>query len=117
MRLTAIALAVGPLAFGLATAAPWSRSSGGQSSISNIQLRPRPIISSKIWTLGKLKTKLQSCSEGPFHRTDFAISHRGAPLQFPEDTKVSWMAAARMGAGIIECDVTFTKDRQLVCRH
>ena len=22
-----------------------------------------------------------------------------------------------MGAGIIECDVTFTKDRQLVCRH
>jgi glycerophosphoryl diester phosphodiesterase len=27
------------------------------------------------------------------------------------------MAAARMGAGVIECDVTFTKDRQLVCRH
>ena len=22
-----------------------------------------------------------------------------------------------MGAGVIECDVTFTKDRQLVCRH
>ena len=22
-----------------------------------------------------------------------------------------------MGAGIIECDVTFTKDRELVCRH
>ena len=22
-----------------------------------------------------------------------------------------------MGAGIIECDVTFTKDRHLVCRH
>ncbi len=22
-----------------------------------------------------------------------------------------------MGAGIIECDVTFTKDRQLICRH
>ena len=27
------------------------------------------------------------------------------------------MAAARMGAGIVECDVTFTKDRELVCRH
>jgi glycerophosphoryl diester phosphodiesterase len=27
------------------------------------------------------------------------------------------MAAARMGAGILECDVTFTKDRELVCRH
>ena len=22
-----------------------------------------------------------------------------------------------MGAGILECDVTFTKDKQLVCRH
>ena len=22
-----------------------------------------------------------------------------------------------MGAGIVECDVTFTKDKQLVCRH
>ncbi len=22
-----------------------------------------------------------------------------------------------MGAGIVECDVTFTKDHQLVCRH
>jgi glycerophosphoryl diester phosphodiesterase len=38
-------------------------------------------------------------------------------LQFPEHTKESYEAAARMGAGIIECDVTFTKDRQLVCRH
>ena len=27
------------------------------------------------------------------------------------------MAAARMGAGILECDVTFTKDRELVCHH
>jgi glycerophosphoryl diester phosphodiesterase len=27
------------------------------------------------------------------------------------------MAGARMGAGILECDVTFTEDRQLVCRH
>jgi len=26
-------------------------------------------------------------------------------------------AAALMGAGIFECDVTFTKDKQLVCRH
>ncbi|MEZ5579598.1 MAG: glycerophosphodiester phosphodiesterase family protein [Candidatus Competibacteraceae bacterium] len=27
------------------------------------------------------------------------------------------MAGARMGAGIVECDVTFTKDGELVCRH
>ncbi len=36
---------------------------------------------------------------------------------FPEHTKESYEAAARMGAGVVECDVTFTKDKQLVCRH
>ena len=38
-------------------------------------------------------------------------------MQFPEHTKESYVAAAKMGAGILECDVTFTKDRELVCRH
>eukprot|EP00755_Sulcionema_specki_P017618 Sspe_Gene.64828::Locus_38401_Transcript_1_1_Confidence_1.000_Length_960::g.64828::m.64828/K01126/E3.1.4.46, glpQ, ugpQ; glycerophosphoryl diester phosphodiesterase len=38
-------------------------------------------------------------------------------MQFPEHTKESYIAAARMGAGILECDVTFTKDKELVCRH
>ncbi|MBM9510911.1 hypothetical protein JWH17_00785 [Desulfobulbus marinus] len=38
-------------------------------------------------------------------------------MQFPEHTKESYEAAARMGAGIVECDVTFTKDTELVCRH
>ena len=38
-------------------------------------------------------------------------------MQFPEHTKESYEAAARMGAGIVECDVTFTKDKELVCRH
>ena len=27
------------------------------------------------------------------------------------------MAGARMGAGVLECDVSFTADRGLVCRH
>ena len=65
---------------------------------------------------GPLKTRLKQCN-GPYKRTDFSIGHRGAPLQFPEHTKESYEAAARMGAGVLECDVTFTKDRQLVCRH
>ncbi|MDX2480701.1 MAG: glycerophosphodiester phosphodiesterase family protein, partial [Desulfuromusa sp.] len=65
----------------------------------------------------KLKEELMKCSEGPFKRTDFSIGHRGASLQFAEHTKESYMAAARMGAGVIECDVTFTSDRELVCRH
>jgi glycerophosphoryl diester phosphodiesterase len=66
---------------------------------------------------GPLKTALQQCSEKPLGKTNFSIGHRGAALQFPEHTKESYEAAARMGAGIVECDVTFTKDKQLVCRH
>jgi glycerophosphoryl diester phosphodiesterase len=65
-----------------------------------------------------LKTKLQSCENGPFSVTDFSIGHRGGgTLQFPEETVQSEMAGARMGAGILECDVSFTGDRGLVCRH
>jgi glycerophosphoryl diester phosphodiesterase len=52
-----------------------------------------------------------------FAISDFSIGHRGACLQFPEHTMESYKAAAIQGAGIIECDVTFTKDRQLICRH
>jgi glycerophosphoryl diester phosphodiesterase len=67
---------------------------------------------------GPLKRKLEQCSEGPFYKTDFSIGHRGGgTLQFPEHTKESHEAGARMGAGIQECDVTFTKDGELVCRH
>lgn len=65
----------------------------------------------------ELRDKLQSCKNGPFYKSDFSIGHRGAPLQFPEHTKESYEAAARQGAGIVECDVTFTNDGELVCRH
>ena len=64
-----------------------------------------------------LKEQLAQCSDDSFHRTDFSIGHRGAAMQFPEHTKESYLAAIRSGAGIVECDVTFTKDKQLVCRH
>ncbi|MEW8441030.1 MAG: glycerophosphodiester phosphodiesterase family protein, partial [Candidatus Thiodiazotropha taylori] len=64
------------------------------------------------------KQELQACSKKKkFKKSDFSIGHRGAAMQFPEHTVESYVAAARMGAGILECDVTFTKDRQLVCRH
>lgn len=66
---------------------------------------------------GELKTALEACEAGPFHTTAFSIGHRGASLEFPEHTRESYVAAARSGAGIVECDVTFTADRQLVCRH
>lgn len=86
-------------------------------STSTIQLGPRPFFLINDMDQGELKEKLQSCNKGPFKRSSFSIGHRGAALQFPEHTKESYLAAARMGAGIIECDVTFTKDRELVCRH
>src|SRR5262245_44895575 len=82
-----------------------------------IQVGARPFYLIEGMDPGKLKSRLEQCKSGPFYRTDFSIGHRGAPLQFPEHTKESYEAAARMGAGIVECDVTFTKDKQLVCRH
>ena len=80
------------------------------------QIGPRPFYLVDKMKDGPLKQKLSQCT-GPFRKTDFSIGHRGAALQFPEHSKESYQAAARMGAGVIECDVTFTKDRQLVCRH
>ena len=80
------------------------------------QVGPRPFYLVDKMKDGPLKRELSQCT-GPFHKTDFSIGHRGAALQFPEHSKEAYMAAARMGAGVIECDVTFTKDRQLVCRH
>ena len=81
------------------------------------QLGPRPFYLIEDMDPGELREELKQCSDGPFLRSDFSIGHRGAPLQFPEHTRESYVAAARMGAGILECDVTFTKDRELVCRH
>ena len=83
---------------------------------SEAQIGPRPFYLVDKMKDGPLKTKLSQCT-GPFRKSDFSIGHRGAALQFPEHSKESYQAAARMGAGVIECDVTFTKDRQLVCRH
>lgn len=83
----------------------------------SVQVGPRPYYLVDDMDPSPLKRTLKQCSEKPLVKTDFSIGHRGAALQFPEHTKESYKAAARMGAGIVECDVTFTKDRQLVCRH
>jgi glycerophosphoryl diester phosphodiesterase len=82
------------------------------------QLGPRPFFLVNDMADSALKRRLLACTERDrFRRTNFSIGHRGAALQFPEHTKESYEAAARMGAGIVECDVTFTKDKELVCRH
>jgi len=87
------------------------------SAPGNVQLGPRPYYLVNRLADGELRATLESCARGPFAVSEFSIGHRGAPLQFPEHTEASYRAAARMGAGILECDVTFTADRQLVCRH
>jgi glycerophosphoryl diester phosphodiesterase len=90
----------------------------GDRGRGSIQLGPRPFFLVDDMTDSPLKQQLQACTRrASFSRTDFSIGHRGAALQFPEHTKESYTAAARMGAGIVECDVTFTKDKELVCRH
>ncbi|QEY17953.1 glycerophosphodiester phosphodiesterase [Cellvibrio sp. KY-GH-1] len=89
----------------------------GDNNSASVQLGPRPFYLVNDMDESSLKKKLQSCANGPFKKTNFSIGHRGAPLQFPEHTKESYEAAAKMGAGILECDVAFTKDKQLVCRH
>ena len=94
-----------------------NQSASSPLAVSNIQVGPRPYFLIADLATSDLKTSLESCAEMPFKKTDFSIGHRGAAMQFPEHTKESYMAAARMGAGIIECDVTFTSDKELVCRH
>jgi glycerophosphoryl diester phosphodiesterase len=94
------------------------RDRDGDRHRSTVQVGPRPYYLIDQMSPSPLKHKLEQCSAGPFYKTNFSIGHRGGgTLQFPEHTQESHVAGSRMGAGIQECDVTFTKDRQLVCRH
>lgn len=115
---TLVALVLGSFGFGRAAEAEGgSRERHGRTRPLNVQLGPRPYYLVDDMDEGSLKRELLACTEDEARSSDFSIAHRGAPLQFPEHTRESYLAAARMGAGIIECDVAFTKDRQLVCRH
>jgi hypothetical protein len=81
-----------------------------KKSNSSVQLGPRPFYLVEGMDEGPLKDRLMKCENGPFQRTDFSIGHRGGALLLPEHTDVAYRGGARMGAGIVECDVTFTKD-------
>ena len=98
------------LTLGLTSAAPfpWNDKHQDHGGI-NVQLGPQPYYLVNDMNEGLLKKKLQTCFEGLFHATDFTFGHRRAPLQFLEHTEESYRAAARMGIGVIECDVTFAK--------
>jgi len=81
------------------------------------QVGIRPLFLINEMQESELKTKLEQCKDNVFYRSDFSIGHRGAAMLFPEHTKESYQAAIDSGAGIVECDVTFTSDKALVCRH
>lgn len=83
-----------------------------------ISLGARPYYIINNMTDSPLKTKLQSCENGPFQVTDFTIGHRGgSTLQIPEESVEDAVAGARFGAGILECDTSLTADKGLVCSH
>jgi glycerophosphoryl diester phosphodiesterase len=107
---TLVSLAALALAPGMALA-------DAHAAATPVEYGPRPAYLVDKLPDGELKDKLASCMGQDASKSDFSIGHRGAPLMFPEHTVQSNVAAARMGAGILECDVTFTADHELVCRH
>jgi len=84
-----------------------------------VQIGPRPYYMVDSMKEGPLKDMLSECADKKmsFESSDWSIGHRGACMQYPEHTLESYKAALVQGAGIIECDVTFTKDKELICRH
>ena len=116
MRFRSLTLALLTVLPFTAPDAGWAHDSDARKD-ATVQLGARPFFLVEGMDKSRLKDKLQRCENGPFRRSTFSIAHRGAPLQFPEHTKESYEAGALQGAGIVECDVTFTKDGELVCRH
>ncbi|OAN76155.1 glycerophosphodiester phosphodiesterase [Sulfitobacter sp. EhC04] len=101
-------------AFSLIPLAAWAEDHLGANGYG---YGPRPAFLISRLAEGDLKSRLTSCLGQQAEPTLFSIGHRGAPMMFPEHTVQSNVAAAGMGAGILECDVTFTADHELVCRH
>ncbi|RVX71171.1 hypothetical protein B0A52_03537 [Exophiala mesophila] len=101
----------------LATAIPLdTRHVGAQPYL--VSLGPRPYYLVHNMTDGPLKEKLLSCENKPVSISSFSIGHRGGgTLQIPEESVESTLAGARMGSGVLECDIAFTSDLALVCRH
>ncbi|KAF2969661.1 hypothetical protein GQX73_g3941 [Xylaria multiplex] len=120
MHVTVSSLVTGILVAATAgvSAIPAKPGKGKSHARRNVELGPRPEYLINDMDEGWLKDRLSSCLNKKAVTTPFSIGHRGgACLQFPEETLESHTAGIRMGAGIEECDVAFTSDRELVCRH
>ncbi|MBT9487553.1 MAG: glycerophosphodiester phosphodiesterase [Rubrivivax sp.] len=118
LSLATLAAALLPLLPLLPLLAP-ADAAAARTNVPSVQVGTRPFFLVDEMSEGPLKLELQVCAaqQRPLQPSNFSIGHRGAPLQFPEHTQESYTAAARMGAGVVECDVAFTKDKELVCRH
>ncbi|MEE4172862.1 MAG: glycerophosphodiester phosphodiesterase family protein [Xanthomonadales bacterium] len=81
------------------------------------QRTDRPALLVSALSAGALRKRLEHCLDRSPERGTRTIGHRGAPLRYPEHTRESYQAAARLGAGVLECDVTATRDGELLCRH
>ena len=117
MRVRFSAAVAALLSFACLTTSAFAGDAGRGRAEPVIQVGDRPAFLIDGMDDSALKRKLESCRNDLVRRTKFSIAHRGAPLQFPEHTTEAYTAGARQGAGIVECDVTFTKDGALVCRH
>ena len=107
----------GPSSLAIAVVLGWLTTAEAQPVDARVELGSRPELLVADLPASELKSRLEACLAEPPRRTAFSIGHRGAGLIFPEHTLEAYEAAYRMGAGTIECDVTFTKDLALVCRH
>lgn len=87
--------------------------------IEHIELGPRPFWLVDDMADSPVKKKLQECASiKEFKPSAWNVAHRGGGTLFiPEHSLESNLAGARMGSGMLECDVAFTKDLELVCRH
>jgi glycerophosphoryl diester phosphodiesterase len=101
----------------LLCAAPLPATTLSAGGPQDVVMDDRPLRLVEALPEGDLKQSLQGCARGPFSKSAFSIGHRGAPLHFPEHTLESYLAAARQGAGRLECDAVMTRDGTLVCRH
>ncbi|MGH1368233.1 MAG: glycerophosphodiester phosphodiesterase family protein [Maritimibacter sp.] len=86
-------------------------------AVSTSPFGPRPADLVRQMEPGPLRDKLASCLGQPLRRSAFSMGHRGAPMMYPEHSEEGNRAAAAMGAGSLDCDVVFTRDHELICRH
>lgn len=100
-------------------AAPCEKPKPDYTPIEHVELGPRPFWLIDTMADSPVKEKLQQCASiKDFKPSAWSIGHRGGgTMQIPEHSLESNLAGARMGAGMLECDVAFTKDLELVCRH